>query len=285
MGFLDHIRACNNAGDLSRFLPLLVAGRRLGWVRPAFAEALAGHPEAFAVGREAVRLAARLGDPAARTEAVEAALRALAAAGTIPGWRDERYPVVARFGEAPAFAVERAAVPFLGVRAFGVHLNGFVRKADGLHLWVGRRGADRAVAPGKLDNLVAGGQPAGLGLAENLAKECAEEAGIEAALAARARPAGLVSYLMEVPAGLKPDLLFVYDLELPAGFAPRNVDGEIAGFELWPAAAVAERIRTGDDFKFNVNLVNIDFLVRHGVIEPEREPDYAAIVRGLRTLD
>jgi len=45
---------------------------------------------------------------------------------------------------------------------------------------------------------------------------------------------------------------------------------------------VVEILRETDDFKFNVNLVLIDFLARHGLIEPDREPDYAAVVRGLR---
>ena len=34
-------------------------------------------------------------------------------------------------------------------------------------------------------------------------------------------------------------------------------------------------------FKFNCNLVLIDFFVRHGLIGPE-DPDYVAICRGLR---
>ena len=40
-------------------------------------------------------------------------------------------------------------------------------------------------------------------------------------------------------------------------------------------------MRDGFEFKFNCNLVIIDFLVRHGFITPE-EPDYMAIVAGLR---
>src|SRR3546814_15669982 len=84
--------------------------------------------------------------------------------------------------------IERAACPVLGIRAWGVHMNGYVRRADGLHLWVARRARDKPTYPGMLDNTVAGGQPIGLGLKENLIKECAEEAGIPAALAARAVP-------------------------------------------------------------------------------------------------
>src|SRR3546814_1449713 len=83
--------------------------------------------------------------------------------------------------------MERGAVPLFGVPAFGVHVNGYVATADGPRLWVGRRAKHKMVAPGKLDHLVAGGQPYGLGLMENVVKEAQEEASIPADLAARAR--------------------------------------------------------------------------------------------------
>ncbi len=285
MSFLDHIRACNNAGDLSDFLPFQVSARRLGWVRPGFAELLAGFDGVFEVTGTGVGLALGLVDAGARTAAVERVLRPLGETGTIRAWRNKRYPVIERWGETPLFALERAAVPYLGVRAFGVHLNGYVRRRDGLHLWIGRRGLDRPTAPGKPDNLVAGDQPIGIGLKENLIKECGEEAGMDPRLSRRARPAGAISYVIGVAEGLKRDVLFVYDLEVPEDFEPRNTDGEIVSSELWPVAEVAARIRATDDFKFNVNLVNIDFLVRHGVIGPETEPDYLALIAGLGVLD
>jgi 8-oxo-dGTP pyrophosphatase MutT (NUDIX family) len=131
-----------------------------------------------------------------------------------------------------------------------------------------------------LDNFVAGGQPVGIGLMENVIKEAKEEAGVPPEIARRARPIGLVSYCQETPEGLKPDVLFDYDLELPPDFVPRNHDGEIAEFYLWPAEQVMEVTAETRDFKFNCNLVNIDFFVRHGLIPPDH-PDYVDIVRGL----
>jgi hypothetical protein len=147
-------------------------------------------------------------------------------------------------------------------------------------LWIGTRARDKLVAPGKLDNLVAGGQPVGLGLTENLIKECAEEADIPEALARQARAVGAITYAMAVPEGLRADTLFVYDLALDPSFVPRNTDGELESFALWPAQLVAERVRTTDDFKFNVNLVIIDFLIRHGLLPPEH-PEYLDLVFGL----
>ena len=52
------------------------------------------------------------------------------------------------------------------------------------------------------------------------AQECGEEAGIPQALAATAVAAGAVSYTAAQPAGVKRDVLFVYDLRLPPEFVP-----------------------------------------------------------------
>ncbi len=51
-------------------------------------------------------------------------------------------------------------------------------------------------------------------------QECGEEAGIPPELAATAVAAGAVSYTALQPAGIKRDVLFVYDLRLPAEFTP-----------------------------------------------------------------
>jgi hypothetical protein len=45
------------------------------------------------------------------------------------------------------------------------------------------------------------------------------------------------------------------------------MDGEVESFALWPMDKVLNRVRDSDDFKFNVNLVLIDLLLRRGYIE------------------
>jgi len=188
--------------------------------------------------------------------------------------------VAPRWGEAPLFKLDRGAVGFFGIRAYGVHLNGVRHDADALKLWIGRRAADKKVAPNKLDNMVAGGIGHGHGLLATLVKEAAEEADLPPTLAARAVPVGALTYRMANAAGMREDVLFVFDLTVPADFTPRNTDGEIAAFHLMPARDIVARVRDGDDFKFNVNLVIIDFALRHGLIAPD-EPDYVAIATGL----
>ncbi|CAA7624402.1 NUDIX hydrolase family protein [Magnetospirillum sp. UT-4] len=281
MAFLDHIAACN-AHDIGKFRPFMAERRQVGWVRHDVAGHLSAFPATFRVSEEAVTLHPGLATPEARSVAIDAACRDLAAAWGTPGPKGERYDIAPGWGEPSLFTVDRAHVALFGVRAYGIHVNGVVRRADGLHLWIGKRAWDKAVAPGKLDNMIAGGQPAGLTLMDNLVKEAAEEADLPEALARTARPVGAVSYCMEDGWGLKPDTMFCFDLELPEDFVPRNTDGEIEDFRLMPVAEVKERVRSGDDFKFNVNLVLLDFMLRHGVLTPDGEPDYLAVVAGLR---
>lgn len=283
MSFSDHIRACNNFAR-DRVVPLLAGDKRIGWLRHDNAAALARFPLVFSAEADRVRLVAE-GDCDRLSEAVDGVVEALVAENRVPKWRNETFDVMARWGDKPVFRLDRGAVPFFGARAYGVHLNGFRRDRDTLQLWIGRRAPDKRVAPNKLDNLVAGGVGNGHGVAATLYKEAQEEASIPARLVDRAVPVGAISYRMETTLGVRDDVLFVYDLEVPADFAPRNADGEIVQFELVPAAQAVERVRRSDDFKFNVNLVILDFALRHGLIAVD-DPEYLAVASGLhRPLD
>jgi 8-oxo-dGTP pyrophosphatase MutT (NUDIX family) len=278
MSFRDHIRICNSF-DPARAMPLIAEEGRIGLVRPDNAELLRNFPAVFRVLPDEVRLVAE-GDAAAVSRAVDTVVDALVAENRVPKWRNETFDVAARWAAPPVFRLDRGAVPFFGTRAYGVHLNGYRRDADTLQLWVGRRAADKRVAPNKLDNLVAGGIGNGHGIVETLMKECEEEASIPPSLSRTAVPAGAVSYRMETRLGIRDDVLFVYDIEMPSDFVPRSNDGEIVEFTLLPAAAVLETVRDTDDFKFNVNLVILDFAVRHGLLRPD-DADYLEIVTGL----
>lgn len=283
MTFLRHITACNTH-DLSRYRPVFVAGQRVGLVREELYRRLCTFGDPFGQVDDGIALLDRYPTAQARTAAMRDAVDRLVGEGAVPPPRGEDYPVLTRWGAEPLMLIDRAAVPCFGVKSFGVHVNGFVRRADGIHLWVGKRAMDRGVAPGQYDNLVAGGQPAGLSLMDNLLKEGDEEASLPPALCRRAVPVGHISYLMENHVGLKNDTLFCFDLELPPDFVPRNTDGEVERFELWPLDRVADSVARTDDWKFNVNLVVIDFLIRHGWLTPDH-PDYLALGQGLRRGD
>ena len=286
MAFLDRIRACNRH-DLGQYAGFRAGGARLGWVRQDRLPQLDRFDGLFRRNGAGLELDPALETPHERSAAMAEAVAALAEdpvnieAPNGLRIRTEIYAVRANYSDPPSMRVDRGAVPFFGFRAYGVHMNGFVRDGQELKMWVGRRARDRLVCPGMLDNMVAGGQPADLGLRENLVKECGEEAAIPPALAAGAVAVGAISYCMEAPEGLKPDVMFCYDLELPPDFVPENTDGELAEFMLLPVDEVAALVRDTEEFKFNCNLVIIDFLLRHGVIPPEH-PDYLELLKGLR---
>lgn len=283
MSFADHIRTCNSF-DGKRVVPLVAGGHRIGWLRHDNAAAVARFPKVFAAEGDRVRLVAE-GDADTISAAVDDVVEALVVENRVPKWRNETFDVAPRWGDKPLFRLDRGAVPFFGTRAYGVHLNGYRTDGGVLHLWIGRRAPDKRVAPNKLDNIVAGGIGNGHGVVATLFKEGEEEAAIPPSLIERAVPAGAVSYRMETELGVRDDVLFVYDLELPPDFVPKNRDGEIVDFELMPAASAVERVRATDDFKFNVNLVILDFAVRHGLIAVD-DPEYLDVASGLhRPLD
>jgi 8-oxo-dGTP pyrophosphatase MutT (NUDIX family) len=279
MSLMRHVHQCNVfAGE--KFLPLLHDGIRLGLVRRDNAEILRRFPAVFRVDAGAVAVVAT-GEFEDVSAAVDRVVETLVGESVIPKWRYEFFAVAPAWGAPAHFRLDRGAVPFFGTRAYGVHLNGWTGVGGTLKLWIGRRAADKMVAPDKLDNLVAGGIAWNHGLFETLVKECDEEASIPRPLAARAVPVGAVSYRMETRLGVRNDVLFIYDLEIPDDFRPKCNDGEIASFALMDAADVVDRVRAGDDFKFNVNLVIADFALRRGLVTPD-EPDYLALVTGLR---
>jgi isopentenyldiphosphate isomerase len=280
LSFLHHVHACNR-WDPADFVPFRVDGRRVGLTHRPFAEVLRRRPEVFHVSDDGVDWAHPAASFAERSAVMQETLEGLVAEGLVGHLHGEKYPVTAASRQEAMMLVDRACAPGFGVRAFGQHLNGYVRDDDGLKLWVARRAADRRIYPNHLDNLVAGGLPWGTSLVENMEKECREEAGMSPDLARRAVPVGAVTYCRASDRGLKPDVMYCYDLELPPDFEPRCTDGEVQAFYLWPVEQVLETVRDTDEFKLNCNLVIIDFLIRHGRISQD-DPDYLELIRGLR---
>ena len=269
---LRHIADCNNAGLPGKRLAFRLGATQVGWVLPDFARALGDVP-ILRVDAGGVTL-----DDAA---ALPGIVRDLANAGHVR-WRGEAFDVRAA-PDGPMLAqIDRGALPKFGILAVGVHVNGLVRRPDGLHLWVARRAADKLLDPGKLDHLVAGGVSAGMTPQATLVKEAGEEAAIPPALAATAVPVGRISYAMTRAEGLRRDFLHCYDLHLPPEFVPRPADGEVAGFELWPIERALAEAGAGDAFKFNVNLVLIDLFLRLGMIEGAAAQSLRAALDGAR---
>ncbi len=262
-----HIAACNNLASPAHLLPFHFGAEQVGWVSADLARALTFMPRDFHFEGRGVAMAGRLRSAGQRSDALAAAGRLLAKQG-FGRVRGEVFDIRAMAEGSVLGTLDRGLIPQFGVIGQGVHLNGLVRRADGLHVWVGVRARDKAVAPGELDNLVAGGIPAGLDALETLLKEAGEEASLPPDLTAQARRTGRISYILTNDEGLRRDVLHVFDLELPESFTPTPNDDEVERFELWPAPRLLEALRETESIKFNVNLVLMDLFLREGLIDP-----------------
>lgn len=266
MSYLDHINRCNHYTLTARF-PFLIDGVRYGFVTQEFAQLLNQFPDVFTWTQTELKLSPKLNTAQKRTNAVAEVLSILRTQGLFAAWNDELFGIKNNFDDPEVMSIQRAAVAYFGLRAYGVHVNGLVNTSQGQKLWVATRAKNKNTFPGMLDHIVAGGQPAGTGLLENVIKEADEEASIPVALSSQAKLKSTITYCGESTQGLKPDTLFCFDLQLPKEFIPQSNDGEVESFELISLEKVASIINTTEQFKPNCNLVIIDLLIRKGVID------------------
>jgi 8-oxo-dGTP pyrophosphatase MutT (NUDIX family) len=273
LSFLDHFKHAHNA-DLQSWTPWFQGDALLGYVQNNFKE----RGLSFGLWQESEQ---GLVIPSLSEGELNQLFARFAKdtyeEGLLWSWVGEPFPVKASVTDPTRFVMERTLTAPLGCLTFGVHLNGYVRTRNGIELWVAKRSQHKPTFPGKLDNMVGGGQPAGLGLFENLLKECFEEAGISETQASQSIATGTISYRHTDGRGLKRDILYCYDLELPDSFVPVCQDGEVESFERLPIDVVLSMIETTDAFKYNCNLVIIDFAIRHGILTGDNTPDYAEL--------
>ena len=304
---MDHmlyrINECNHMPDDISLMDFVVDGFKLGRVTPNVARRLCNTSPVFQLANDdsadnALTLGKSAGNtPESRTQAVASVMEELRDSGYITGWRDELYPVSMNFDKVstPVFLIERAAASLLGVMEYGVHINGLVMSNDDnkeeVKMWMARRSKTKSKFPGYLDHIVAGGQPAGLSLMDNVIKECEEEAGIPEELAKRIQPTGVISYenyggkLKDKGEGVMSRVvLFCFDLMLPNDFIPTANDGEVESFFTWSLEDIAQSMHPDyhDPIKPNCYPVIIDYLLRSGAISPD-SPKYLEIVRRLRS--
>ena len=275
MSYLDHIKRCNSY-PAEDFLPFFIGKACFGLTHKIHIQHLLEWPEVFSADSQGLYLNSALDTPELRTSAVNEVMWSLHQKGIIDSWVGEQYNISESFDSPSAMLIERAAVAFLGTRGYGVHLNGLVRKADGIYIWIAVRSLSKPFWPGMLDQIVAGGQPFGLSPQENIIKESQEEADITPEVAATASFEGELHYCNAGERGLHNDGLFNYDLWLAEDFVPHNTDGEVESFKLMPIEEMAKITDETSEFKSNCNLVNIDLLIRLGLINASH-PDYQEI--------
>jgi 8-oxo-dGTP pyrophosphatase MutT (NUDIX family) len=262
-----------------KYRPLWIESDIVGWLDDARAARLAEFGDVFLLRPDGIRFVAGVATPDARTGALHRVVSALASAGQLTAWRDERYAVAPAFGVAPCFLLERAAARFFGIQTYAVHVNGLVESGGGPRMWIARRSPGKAIDPGLLDNLVGGGIAAGADVRHTVVKEAWEEAGIAPPLARNATPAGAVHICRAQPDGLQRESIFVHDLALPADFAPAGQDGEVVDYRLVAiedAGRLVANAEGADVVTADASLVIADCLLRRGMIAPDL-PDYLAL--------
>lgn len=231
IGWLDHRRA--------ELLPALLPGaRRIG---------------------NAVCWAALDLTPDQRSEMIEHTARELHARGAIRGWRNERYACLDTAGRE-LFRLERSAFRFFGLRSQAAHVNGW--RAD-QQMWIARRAMSKAIDPGFLDNLAAGGISAGESARDCAIRELGEEAGINESLARHCRSLGTVTARRIEADGLHHEVLHAFELELPVDTVPTNRDAEVSDFYQLSIDEVVRRIEAGE-FTGDAALVTARFLLQTG---------------------
>lgn len=203
----------------------------------------------------------------------------------------EQFPIVgARFD----IGIERSAFSLFGIIGQGSHMTVYTRTqdADGglkMKIWIARRSATKSTYPNMLDQAVAGGVARGETPLECIVREAAEEAGLSPErMRDEAVATGTVSWfnISDERAGgevglMNPGVLYTYDLEVPSTLAEiQSVEGDISKFELMSLDDVLDALRQGL-FKPSCATVMLDFLIRHGLITAENEPDYSEIISRL----
>lgn len=257
-------------------LRLHIDGHAFGWVRPPVADAIC-RIEAARTIRHKHDLHLDTGmDVSGRSELMQHLALGLREAGVLENWRDELMQLDL-YGN-PFLAMERAAFRTLGLRTPSVHLNGWLISPDGVLLWVAQRSLHKFVDPGRLDNLVGGGVSAGESLADGLAREAWEEAGLH--FRHVPAPSSRLYILRRIAEGVQDECIAVHDVWLPSHFRATNQDGEVAQAGLLPLPEVITHLLAGH-FTWDAGLVVLDGLLRQRYFGLDGT---LAIEQALRTL-
>lgn len=225
-----------------------------------------------------------------RSLVLEDTLKATRKSGVISmleSWRDENFPVYGPEGEV-ILEIERCASALFGIVTYGVQLLCYVRDRQDLRLWIGKRSERKQTYPGMLDSTAAGGLGAGKLPIEALICEAQEEASIpQEIVRMKVKPMSNLTYfhIRGDQAGgegglFQPEIEYTYELELDPSTIPKPRDSEVECFSLYTVDEVLYALKRGQ-FKPNSAIVIVEFLIQHGILNVENEPDYTEILSHL----
>ncbi len=261
--------------DYRAYTPLYFEKVAIGWVHQENKEILAHFPDIFHIQAAEIRFTPQFCQTniSTRTALIAHFSEMLRNEGIIQNWRDEAYGVY-RPGEdlqTPLFTIERGVAPFLGLRVYGIHINGYQLPSSPEHsierLWIARRSHLKVIEPHKLDNIAAGGLSYGEQPLETAIREAMEEAAVPYQLAQHLQPTTTINYIAEYHQAIRNECIFAFDLPLPADFVPKINDGEVEAFYQMTPIEIEQALRAKDQFKPNSGLVTLEFLIRHQLVQ------------------
>lgn len=239
-------------------LPLMAGGAVIGSVEPDFLPRVANDAtlRGVLVLRHDAAAWQIVGDV---TESLNVVAKALARAGLAGAWRNEQLAVCDPDGQRVG-TVERAAVRPLGITTAAVHLVGHT--ADG-RIWVQQRSLDKSNDPGLWDTLMGGMVSAADTLAQALARETWEEAGLHVDVLQALDFGGRVTTRRQAQdgggAGYVVEHIDWFHAVVPDGMEPVNQDGEVAQFQLLKQDTLVRQL-AGGAFTTEAALILADFL-------------------------
>lgn len=207
--------------------------------------------------------------------------------GGVPGFRQSHHKddCCQIPGLRSPIEIDRNAAQLFGLLTMGAHMTCYTwetsKEGRQMKLWVPRRAFNKMYDAGKLDNTVAGGITSGVTPFRTMLAEAEEEAGLSRQFVTEnIKTTDTLSYFnyssAEEGGHLRPRVLYTFELELPQDMVPRPHDGEVSEFLRMDAQEMKEAILTGQ-MADDAAIVWLGFLVRHGIVDEENEPDLLQI--------
>ncbi|KAK7742966.1 hypothetical protein SLS63_000534 [Diaporthe eres] len=181
--------------------------------------------------------------------------------------------------------IDRNAAQLFGLLTMGAHMTCHTWETPEedrqLKLWVPRRAFNKKYDAGKLDNTVAGGIANGDTPLQTILAEAEEEAALSRDFVTEnIKAMDTLSYFNHCsPAEgghMRPRVLYTFELELPHVMLPRPNDGEVSEFLRMDAQEVKDAVLAGE-MTDDAAIVWLGFLVRHGIVDDQNEPDLPQI--------
>ena len=266
--------------DLTDFIQVMIGPEAVGWTKRSFAAQISDFDDTWSLKNDTLILSERLADFNNRTKAIDATFMAMSAKGLLPVMPDysalggiDWFGISTDFSQKPLAAVKRFYASYLGIKNESVFLNGY--KSDGY--WVAKRSQFVDDAKGQLDILVAGAIDYRDSVLDSLAEEADKEAGLTERDLNKAKKIGVLKHhYLNARGFLLSENFHVFDLEMGDDILPvTKLPREVEDFQLLPLTRDTKLIED-NDFKFELTIVLVDFLIRHGYIN-ENDPGFNEI--------